>query len=406
MITRQMQMQAVAGLLNGQATALPIRAFDERWYLAYIILESIRDRSRDELELALFNCLKDEELGRAVLRLARNPVTYPTLEETAETLVPISWLWLDWIPRGMITLLGAVPGAGKSFLALDLARRIIESAPFPDGSPARGGGGCVIYVDAEVVPQMINERAVSWEMDRSQIYLMMPEEERFFLDFSEMRDRDTLVEMAYTLKPALIVIDSLSSISSKGENNVEDVRSVLGFLNRLAQDQGCALLLIHHLRKKSALQSSFELVSIDAFRGSSHIIAMSRSVLGLSVVQEGPTIDRNGPRRLEVVKTNLTQYPPSIGMRFEQVGDGGVRLLYGDAPSTYTEPTKFDYCIEWLRELLEDGPMSPGEIVEVAEEEGYGRTMIYRARERLQADIENTLGRQDPGNQWRLRNPK
>ena len=102
---------------------------------------------------------------------------------------------------------------------------------FPDASPQPRPGMSVICVDAESVPQILNERARLWQMDTSRLYLMRPED-KLYIDFGDPADRDHLVEMALHLEPALIVIDSLGSISSKGENNVEDVRDLLGFLNR------------------------------------------------------------------------------------------------------------------------------------------------------------------------------
>jgi hypothetical protein len=79
------------------------------------------------------------------------------LAEIADDLPPITWFWSDWIPNGMITLLGSAPGIGKSFFALDLARRVIHGMAFPDGSATPRPGAAVIYVDAELVPQMMSD---------------------------------------------------------------------------------------------------------------------------------------------------------------------------------------------------------------------------------------------------------
>lgn len=330
------------------------------------------------------------------------PMEFPSLQEIADELPEVDWVWPQWIPRGMITLLGAVPGAGKSYVALDLARRIISGEPFPDGAPVPVPGANVIYVDAELVPQLINERALAWQMDRRRLFLMLPEEDDL-IDFGRVDCRDRLVEMIHTLRPELVVIDSLSSISLKGENNVEDVRCLLSFLNAVAVNFQCGLLLIHHLRKRGNKLPMLDILTIDDFRGSSHIIAMSRSVLGLSVVQTGPEMDRNGPRRLEVIKTNLARYPEPIGVEFQPLHPRGVRLQYGDAPQRYKEPSKVDECAEWLLQTLEesDEPLSPREIVELAKEAGYSQAMVYRARRGL-AQVVNTEGRQSPNNRWTL----
>ena len=64
---------------------------------------------------------------------------YPKLEEMRRSFADARWLWPGWIPRGMVTLLGAAPGMGKSLVALGRARRIIagERSPLrPPGAAA------------------------------------------------------------------------------------------------------------------------------------------------------------------------------------------------------------------------------------------------------------------------------
>jgi hypothetical protein len=326
---------------------------------------------------------------------------YPSLLELAKDLQPVRWLWQDWIPRGMLTLLGAVPGAGKSYVSLDLARRLIEGTTYPDGSPIARPAP-VVYIDAEAIPQVINERAKNWGMNRGDLYLMLPTED-YILDLSEEPDQYRLIEMCYALGPDLVVVDSLSSVSTKGENNVEDIRNLLAFLNKVAVEYDCGMLLIHHLRKKGGQQGQlWSGVTADDFRGSGHIIAMARSVLGLSIVQTGSEIDRNGPRKLELVKTNLTRYPDALGIEFEPLHPQGVRLVWGPAPEAYTEPTKFDECKDWLEETLKGAaePLKPKELVEEAKAAGFSRSMLYRVRDELTEHIQNTEGRQHPDNAW------
>jgi hypothetical protein len=53
------------------------------------------------------------------------------LADVAPQAVP--WLWPERVALGRITVLVGRPGAGKSFLALDLAARVTAGAPWPDG---------------------------------------------------------------------------------------------------------------------------------------------------------------------------------------------------------------------------------------------------------------------------------
>jgi hypothetical protein len=294
-----------------------------------------------------------------------------------------------------------VPGAGKSFLALDLARRIISDEGFPDGAGIPDPQARIIYVDAEAVPQLINQRVEAWGMDKSRLFLMLPTTERMFIDFSEEEDREHLLAMATRLGPALVVVDSLSSISSKGENDVQDVRGIMAFLNLVARENRCGLLLIHHLKKANNRERD-GMVGIEDLRGSGHIVAIARSVLGLSVVQTGPKFDRNGPRRLEIIKTNLTGYPAPIGVEFVAMGDG-VELRYGEPPVLYKRQTLGEECEDWLLQYLEEmGEVRPKEVVAAGKEKGFSRAMIYRARENVGVAVGDSLGRQNPKNCWRL----
>lgn len=330
---------------------------------------------------------------------------YQSFAQLAPTLAPITWLWPAWIPRGMITLLGAVPGAGKSMIALDLAKRIIHGEAFPDGKPGVKPGN-VIYVDAELVPQILKERAEAWRMDTSKLFLMLPKPHDA-IDFGREEYRAQLRQMAETLKPALIIIDSLSSISSKGENNIEDIRSILSFLNELASTSGAGLVLIHHLRKRGGQQMALpELdVSIDDFRGSSHIIAMSRSVLALSVIKDGPEAKHNGPRKLQSVKSNVGAYPDPLGCEFLPLHPTGVYLNWTmEAPKPYHEPSKAELCAAWLQDQLAPGPLSLQELCSMGELEGYSKPTIWRARQLLGTRIIDTDGRQSPHNKWQLNN--
>lgn len=247
MLTPRLMQQALADRLAGQAIpeSLHLNQWAEPWATCWRALDNApadtpphtvlfralaAHPDRDAIISTLFG-LQPGAIGQ-----------YPALYDLAQDLPPIAWLWPGWIPRGMLTLFGAVPGVGKSLVALDLCRRLIHGEPFPDGAPAPASGGPVLYVDAEAVPQITNARATSWQLDTKQLYLLLPEADAL-LDFGHAADRDRLVEMVYALRPALVIVDSLSSVTSKSENAVEDVRALLGFFSHLAREYNLALVL-------------------------------------------------------------------------------------------------------------------------------------------------------------------
>jgi hypothetical protein len=330
----------------------------------------------------------------------KQKAVFRTMAQIGPTLPPITWLWEGWIPRGLLTLLGATPKVGKSWLALDLCRTVINGGVWPDGQPV-GHKGSVVWVEAEAVAQITRDRAQMVGIDLTRFWPMVPPVGDI-LDMSTPAIRDDLIELVQHVKPSLIVIDSLSGISSKGENNIEDIRKMLAFLVGLAAECDAGLVLIHHIKKLERAQLSLPGLSIYDFRGSGHITAVARSILGLSVQSpSNGVIVTRGPRRLEVVAATLCQTPEPLGMTIENQDDS-VRIVYGEAPDT-SNPTTGDDCGTWLVELLEaNGPMKPKAIIELADAEGYERAMVYRVRRKLQGTIIDTLATKHPKNEWKL----
>jgi hypothetical protein len=347
----------------------------------------------------------------------------PTLEDIARDLRPVSWLWQGWLPVGMITILAARPGSGKSLVALDIANRAIGGDVWPDGAPVVGHGA-VIWVEGENNPTTLNERAQAWAMARDRIFPLLPTEKDPIIDLSDptaiIEDsvppetwQERLVSMTRRVFPRLIVIDSLGSITRRSENAVEEVRDIMAFLNGLAVNYEVPILLIHHLRK---LGQQLSLLGdgdmdMDMVRGSGHLAAMARVIWGLSAVQTGPEPDANGPRKLQVIKTNISAAPAPLGLTLEPIVAGdptsGVRIEWSaNAPKRYQAPTERDTAEEWLLSYLEAAgePVSPKDAVAAARDAGFSRATIYRAYDELlnTGAIVNTTGRKSPSNCWRL----
>ena len=319
------------------------------------------------------------------------------------TPVEPTWLWEHWIPRRFLTLLGAAPKTGKSWFALDLARVVIGGGKWPDGQQAQGGG-TVVWVEAEGVLDMTLTRALRMGVDLRRWWPIKPPKADI-LDLTGGDGRDDLIELAQQVNPDLIIIDSLSGITAKGENNIEDVRRLMAFLVTMAEDFDAALVLIHHLKKLDRAQLSLPGLGLTDFRGSGHITAAPRSIIGLSVqTPAGGAIVKNGPRRLEVVAASLCQTPDPMGMTMQDQPGGGMTLVYGEAPEV-EQATASDSCADWLVEVLQaNGPMRPKELLELADAEGYERSMVFRARRKLRSAgiIGNTLGDRNPKNEWKL----
>ncbi len=405
MLSERMQKQMIADRLVGHPVEANLKDFHPPWrFLWQALLDAPPGQEKQAMEKAVFGLPDRDRILQSIMAINpgyRPPM--PSLQDLAKDLTPIEWVWPGWIPRSLITVLGASQGSGKSFVALDLAWRIVHGKNYPDDSPIARPGTNIIYVDAEMVPQILNERAQHYGMDRSKLFVMLPEEGEM-IDLGQQHYQDRLVEMAAMLSPELIIIDSLSSIHSGGQNNVEDIRSLMGYLIRLASGARCGLLLVHHIRKPSSGQRmmNFDL-GMEDLSGSGYITQQARVVLGLRVVQTGPDFDPNGPRELKVLKTNLGPYHDPLGFEFAPLEPAGVMLKWNTtAPQPYREPTELDQCKEWLEEFLKSYPdgVKTKVVIAAGVEKGFSRSMIYRAHDAMRRHIANAKGRKSPGNNW------
>jgi hypothetical protein len=197
-----------------------------------------------------------------------------------------------------------------------------------------------------------------------------------------------------------VIVDSLRSVSLNGTDRAEQVNPLLLFLSGVARFGNCSVVIVHHLRKPSGSQQAFPLVTIHDFAGSGHIIALARTAIGLSVMQNGGGFSLRGPRRVDLCKT-FEDYPEPLGVALESLPGGGKRMVYGEAPNADT--TARQDCGSWLIEYLEmNGPSKPKDVTADALEAGYSRDMVYRVRKELEARIINTKGNKHPQNKWSL----
>ena len=105
------------------------------------------------------------------------------------------------------------------------------------------------------------------------------------------------------------------------------------------------------------------------------------------MVQTGEQPDRNGPRRLDVIKTNLCRYPDPLGLTLEPGDPRAPTLRYGEPPQPHREATQEEECQAWLLQLLEEAgePLRPKDVIAMAEEEGFPERPAPSATGRCEA---------------------
>lgn len=308
----------------------------------------------------------------------------------------IKWLWPGRVPMGRITLLVGRPGEGKSFLTTDMAARITTGTPWPDGSNCPAGS--VILISAEDDPgDTIRPRLDAHYADVRKVHLLsavrrLGEDGQPYEVLFTLADVAAL-EAALRATPdcRLIVVDPIGSFlgGDTDAHRDNEVRGVLAPVAKLAEKYGPAVLVVAHRRKSAGS------IADDLALGSRAFTGIARAVWHLSRDTE------NKNRRLLLPgKNNLA--PEGNGLAFAIVGNPAavaweqdpVAMSADDALAQENgfggedakpgpQPEARSHAAEWLRELLQTGPMEVAKIKDEAKAAGYAWRTLHRAKDEL-----------------------
>ncbi len=235
---------------------------------------SVFERWHDEQDAAS-RSEEDEALWRLRLAEARppkgevqaRPLAGVDLRRLDQPLPPPRWLVEGRMTRETLTVLGAKPGVGKSWIALDLSLAVATGRPFL-GSPVRSPGR-VLYLDAENGEHLALRRlrqlgARPEDLGGRLRYSTEP------LVLVRTLDVRRLLLTLEEHRPDLVVVDTLASHAPSAESDTESMAGFLAQVWSASRASGAAMLLLHHLRK--SLQSAGRDDPLDSFRGAGHLI--------------------------------------------------------------------------------------------------------------------------------------
>lgn len=318
--------------------------------------ELVDDAIRDALAVSIFNAPQTEQ----------PPNTSLTLADVAAIIQGVEWLWKGWIPYGMVTLVIAEPGVGKSAFVLGgLLPAVAMGRSFPDGQAGLIHPQKVIWCDTEATHAMTVDRAKEWGIPPNM--LLLPGDDP--LESISIDDKDQLDQLKAHIvreKSPLLVIDSLRSAHGGEENSSQVIGQIMKSLAVIAQSTKCAILLVHHTRKIPEGQS----VNSNSSRGSNAATALARSVIALSKPNPG-----DATVRVESVKSNVGKKPEPFGFTIEDDG-----ISFCDAPSGAEESRRTSRCEEaqeFLSDFLAEGPRTQRSVEEAAKSRGiFSKTLI------------------------------
>jgi len=157
-----------------------------------------------------------------------------------DKLPEIEWLLPQLIPKDSLTVLFGASGAGKSFIAIDMALTIAQEQP-------------VFYVAAESFRGYATRQkawATHHQKDYGQLYYLGSP-----VMLMDNENVDQFIDTTNTIKPALIVLDTLAWCMTGGdENSSKDMQIVIANCRRIQEETGATILLVHHTTKRGGAE--------------------------------------------------------------------------------------------------------------------------------------------------------
>lgn len=297
----------------------------------------------------------------------------------------VNWLWYPYIPYGKITIVQGDPGEGKTTFILQLASLLTKGEALPCENEIKHKQPInVIYQNAEDgLEDTIKPRLLEAGADCKRV-LVIDES----IDGLCMTD-ERLVRAIKENKAKMVILDPIQAYlgADVDMHRANEIRPVLKQLGNIAEEYGCAVILIGHMNKSSGSKTTYRgLGSID-------FQATARSVLVVGRIKDDTDL-----RVIAHDKSSLAPEGKSIAFRmdrengftWEGIYDISVEeLLLGESRGQKTKDAK-----AFLSEALSEGQLSCNDITEAAKKRGIKKKTLWNAKKEMNIDSVKV------GNQW------
>ncbi len=288
------------------------------------------------------------------------------------------WLWPNWIPLGVLTLLTAEPSTGKTRLGLDLTKRIALGMDWPDGQPMELGDlrPVVLWIPADNQHSELADIPAAFGFPPEAIILNTTLGNLYGgTELEEAEQLKDLEDRIVRQRPCLVIIDTITNTSEAKSQDTSDAKRQYKPLQDIAKRTGVAIICVTHtnIAGKTLGRRADEKTRV-------------------TLRMEKPDPDGQPLRRkLSVALTRLSIVPPPLGVTMGNEGneyDGNPPL----PPAEQTIPTvartpapAVQRAMGFLSTMLANGPIKLYLLRREAErqEPPIADKQLYDARDRL-----------------------
>lgn len=287
------------------------------------------------------------------------------------------WAWDGWLQLGVVNLIAAEAGMGKTRFVADLCRRVHAGLPWPDEKPTEAWPSqyLAMWVAGDRNHGELLTLSEAFGFGDRIAYSGSKSDPLGGITLNTAADFQALYRKAKAARPKFLFIDTAGGATGYDLAKQGEARAFFAPLSDLAMRLHLCVGVITHLNaSKNVLGKRAE--------------ERVRVVIRMSAEDREPTT----PRRIEVVKSN-SLFPKPLGMTL-----GGTGSEYSaDAPAAPQNTpggfagrdngdqergpsTKARECADWLTEALTEKPRRVSEVRKASEEKGYSTNILYKAK--------------------------
>jgi putative DNA primase/helicase len=304
---------------------------------------------------------------------------------------PISWLWPDRIAFGKLTLIAGDPGIGKSQITASIAAVVSNGGDWPNREGKAQVGRVLMFSAEDDDADTIRPRLDAAGADVRQVYFadgVRGSGGSGVAGFDLTRHVELLERQIERHNINVVILDPLNAfLGNTRSHEASQVRAALLPLTEMAARRGIAIIAIMHLTKAiTGGAAMYRIVGSGAFSAVARsIFAVARDPDSIRVlfVPAKSNLGRGGipglAYRIEEKMTGSGIRAPAVVWEAVEITTTAEELFADVAPYTGGRGALVE-AQEFLKEVLQEGPVDSKTIGRRAKEAGISESTLKRAR--------------------------
>ena len=260
---------------------------------------------------------QQEKIGNANPLLLLKGISAVNEAKNYEYVVP------GLLAKNFVSVLYGEPGCGKTWTLIDLGLNLSNGlAVFND---IEVQASKVLLFEGDAPDSLLKERINRFDIEQNDKYFKYVN--RFDADrngiditLTTKDGRNNFEAIVADFMPALVIVDTLISFIDD-EKDAKEMKEIVDFLRRIAEEYNCHILICHHSRKREAGEKKKKLDQADVI-GSSVIIRLASVIIGMDNHEE------NSQKKILNLKKSWFRPFDALLFEVQDTSEGKIEIIY------------------------------------------------------------------------------